>query len=205
MKTNLGKEFLKLMKRHFPKRHKISKIFNKNTVKLSYSCCRNISSKISSNNQRIINPPPTHYSCNCRNRSNCLPDNKCLTPRFVYRAIVSAIHKPDKKYFGISETPFKDRYNNHTRDFRHKEYVNSTELSKYIWKLKDEGETPSITWNIMSVVNCRPRGGVWRLCLTEKLWLLKHVNDVNLLNKKSEFISKYRHENKLLIKSAEKG
>ena len=57
----------------------------------------------------------------------------------------------------------------------------------------------------MSVVNCHPRGGVWRLCLTEKLWLLKHVNDVNLLNKKSEFISKCRHENKLLIKSAEEG
>ena len=79
------------------------------------------------------------------------------------------------------------------------------ELSKYIWKLKDEGGTPSITWNIMSVVNFRPIRGVCRLFLTEKLWLLKHVNDVNLLNKKSEFISKCRHENKLLIKSAEKG
>ena len=183
----------------------MSKIFNKNTVKLSYSCCRNISSKISSNNRRIINPLPTNYGCKCRNRSDCPLDNKCLAPSIVYRAIVSAINKPDKKYFGISETSFKDRYNNHTRDFRHKEYVNSTELSKYIWKLKDEGETPSITWNIMSVVNCRPRGGVCRLCLTEKLWLLKHFNDVNLLNKKSEFISKCRHENKLLIKSAEKG
>ena len=50
VKTNLGKEFFKLLKRHFPKCHKMSKIFNKNTVKLSYSCCRNISSKISSNN-----------------------------------------------------------------------------------------------------------------------------------------------------------
>ena len=50
MKTNFGKEFFKLLKRHFPKRHKMSKIFNKNTVKLSYSCCRNISSKISSSN-----------------------------------------------------------------------------------------------------------------------------------------------------------
>ena len=78
------------------------------------------------------------------------------------------------------------------------------ELSKYIWKLKDEGETPSITWNI-SVVNCRPRGGLCRLCLTEKLWLLKHFNDVNLLNKKLEFISKCRHKNKLLIKLIGKG
>ena len=57
----------------------------------------------------------------------------------------------------------------------------------------------------MSVVNCCPRGSVSRLCLTEKLWLLKHFNDVNLLNKKSKFISKCRHENKLQIKSAEKG
>ena len=38
VKTNLGKEFFKLLKRHFPKCHKMSKIFNKNTVKLSYSC-----------------------------------------------------------------------------------------------------------------------------------------------------------------------
>ena len=96
VKTNLGKELFKLLKHHFPKRHKMSKIFNKNTVKLSYSCCRNISSKISSNNQRIINPPPTNYGCNCRNRSNCPLDNKCLTPSIVYRAIVSAIHKPNK-------------------------------------------------------------------------------------------------------------
>ena len=58
VKTKLGKEFFKLLKRNFPKRHKMSKIFNKNTVKLSNSCCKNISSKISSNNRRIINPPP---------------------------------------------------------------------------------------------------------------------------------------------------
>ena len=187
VKTNLSKEFFKLLKRHFPKRLKMSKIFNKNTVKLSYSCCRNIISKVSSNNRRIINPPPTNHGCNCRNRSNCPLDNKCLTPSIVYRAIVSAIHKPDKKYFGISETLFKDRYNNHGRDFRHKEDVNSTDLSKYISKLNDEGET----WNIKSVVNCHLRGGVCRLCLTEKLWLSKNFNDVNLLNKKSEFISMF--------------
>ena len=126
VKTNLGKEFFKLLKYHFPKRHKMSKIFNKNMVKLSYSCCRNICSKISSNNQRIIiKPPPTNYGCNCRDWSNCPLDNKCLTPSIVYRAILSAINKPNKKYFGISETPFKDRYKNHTRDFRHKECINS--------------------------------------------------------------------------------
>ena len=110
-----------------------------------------------------------------------------------------------KKYFGIAGTSFKDRFRNHTRDFRHKKYVNSTELSKYMWKLKDEKITATIKWNIMSIVHGTPKGGVCKLCLTEKFWLLKHFNDEHLLNKKSEFISKCRHENKLLVKSVEKG
>ena len=29
------------------------------------------------------------------------------------------------------------------------------------------------------------------LCLTEKFWLIKYLDDVNLLNKKSELISKW--------------
>ena len=37
IKTNIGKTFLNLMKKHFPKTNKLHKIFNKNTVKISYS------------------------------------------------------------------------------------------------------------------------------------------------------------------------
>ena len=57
----------------------------------------------------------------------------------------------------------------------------------------------------MSIVHGTPKGGVCKLCLTEKFWLLKHVNDEHLLNKKLEFIIKCRHENKLLVKSIEEG
>ena len=38
VKTNIGKRFLKLVKKHFPRGHKLYKIFNRNTLKLSYSC-----------------------------------------------------------------------------------------------------------------------------------------------------------------------
>ena len=42
VQTNVGKFFLQLIKKHFPKKHKFYKIFNKNTVKVSYSCmCNN--------------------------------------------------------------------------------------------------------------------------------------------------------------------
>ena len=35
VKRNVGKQFLKLVRRHFPKGHKLNKIFNKNTLKVS--------------------------------------------------------------------------------------------------------------------------------------------------------------------------
>ena len=73
-----------------------------------------------------------------------------------------------------------------------------------MWKLKDEKITPNIKWNIMSIVNETVKGGVYKLCLTEKFWLLKHFNDKHLLNKKLELISKCKHENKLIVKLAEK-
>ena len=48
--TNLGKQFLALITKHFPQHHKFSKIFNRNTVKLSYSGSPNMKSVISSHN-----------------------------------------------------------------------------------------------------------------------------------------------------------
>ena len=46
VKTNIGKTFLKLVKKHFPRGHKLYKIFNRKTVKLSYSCMSSMSSVI---------------------------------------------------------------------------------------------------------------------------------------------------------------
>ena len=135
----------------------------------------------------------------------CPLDNKCLGANVVYKAVVSAPSKPDKKYFGIAETSFKDSFRNHARDFCRKKYVNRTELSKYMWKLKDEKIAATIKWNIMSIVHGTPNSGACKLCLTEKFWLSKHFNYEHLLNKKLEFVSKCRHDNKLLVKSAEKG
>ena len=37
VQTNIGKTFLRQLQKHFPKNHKFHKIFNKNTVKVSYS------------------------------------------------------------------------------------------------------------------------------------------------------------------------
>ena len=129
VKTNIGKKFFKLINPYFPKHHKMSKIFDKNTIKLSYNCCRNIGSVIASRNRRIIQLTSNNHGRNCRNRAECQLGNKCLTSNTVNRAMVSAPSKPAKKYFGITKTSFKDRFRNHARYFHHKNYVSSIELS----------------------------------------------------------------------------
>ena len=53
VKTNIGREFLRLLRIHFHRQHSFHKIFNKNTVKLSYSCTKNISSIISGHNKMV--------------------------------------------------------------------------------------------------------------------------------------------------------
>ena len=108
----------------------MSKIFNKNSIKLSNSCCRNIGSDIASHNRRIIQTISNSQGCNCRNRAESPLDNECLTPNIVCKAVVSAPSKRDKKYFGIAGTSFKHSFRNHTRDFRYKKYANSPKFSK---------------------------------------------------------------------------
>ena len=91
-------------------------IFNKNKIKISYSYFPNMGSIISSYNKHILNSSSTKYGCHCNNREECPLENKCLTPRIVNRADVNN-NKTDehKYYYDISDTPFKDRYENHKR------------------------------------------------------------------------------------------
>ena len=48
VKTNIGKKFLWLLNKHFPRGHRLHKIFNRNTVKISYSCMPNVASVLKS-------------------------------------------------------------------------------------------------------------------------------------------------------------
>ena len=73
--TNVAKKFLDLVKKHFPPGGKFRKLFNKNNVKVSYSCMPNISRVIKSHNSKILNDTKTVTPhCNCRGeerKKNC--------------------------------------------------------------------------------------------------------------------------------------
>ena len=168
VETNIGKTFLKLVKKRFP-RHNFHNIFNKNTMKISYSCMRNISLIIASNNKSILRPEATEYGCNCRKKESCPLQNQSLTPKVIYETTV-VNNSDDKKrvYFGVSDRTVKERYRNHTRDFNDERYSKFAELSKYIWQLKRNKKIPSIEWKIVRKVFCDAKSNCCLLCLKEK-------------------------------------
>ena len=146
VRTNIGKTFLKSIRKHFPNGNSLHKIFNKNTFKVSYSCMRNMASIISSHNRTILNSDVSlEYGCNCRSRNECPLQNKCLTSKFASPADVeNEINNKRKFYFWVSKTAFEERYRNHKKECNYVKYRNSTELFKCIWQLKDLNITPKI-------------------------------------------------------------
>ena len=80
VQTNIGKHFIRLVKKHFPRDHKLHRIFNTNTIKLSYCCTINMANIIKQHNSRILSASPTEQSrmCNCRVKSECPNQMHCI-------------------------------------------------------------------------------------------------------------------------------
>ena len=106
-----------------------------------------------------------------------------------------------KFYFGLADTTFKERYRNHIRDFKHENYENRTELAKYSWQLKHDNISFSVKWTVITKVYGSPNPLLCKLCLTEKLSIINFINNGNMLNKRSELLSKCRHLKKHLLRN----
>ena len=79
VKTNIGKVFLKLVRKHFPRHYKLHKFFITNTLRLSYCCMKNISNITKQHNATALSTSTTPKRlCNCRNKDTCLLDGSCL-------------------------------------------------------------------------------------------------------------------------------
>ena len=88
---NVGKYFLKLIDKHFKHDNILHKIFNRKTLKISYSCTKNIFQIINNLNKEIIkefhdrtnnnnnnnNNNSKQNECNCKTRMNCPMDGLC--------------------------------------------------------------------------------------------------------------------------------
>ena len=195
--TNIGKEFFKLLQLHFPKQHPLHSIFNRNTVKLSYSCTTNMDNILKAHNAKIllkdIKRDEEKKGCNCRNEAN-----KCLKTNVAYKATVKYEDKT-QHYIGMTENSFKTRYTLHKSSFKHSKNRNQTDLSNLIWSLTDKGTDYNLTWQIID--QARPylsRKRTCNLCLSEKFHIL---TGSNLINRKTELLNKCSHRRKILARN----
>ena len=105
-----------------------------------------------------------------------------------------------KFYVGLTGTTFKDRWNSHNYTFNHPESTNHTQLSNHFWELKRSGVNPILEWKIIDHAPSYKNGSKsCDLCLTEKLHII--TSQKELVNKRSELISKCRHVNKFILKN----
>ena len=105
------------------------KMYNKFTIKISYSCMWNIGSMLSFHNKNILNPK--------QNERKCALNGECLASNTIYHEDITTTHK-HKFYFGVSETRFKQRHSNHFRHIKYIKYQHSTELAKYLLATKEQ-------------------------------------------------------------------
>ena len=200
VKTNIGKEFLKLITKHFPKNHKYHKLFNRGNLKCSYSCMPNMEKIIKGHNHKVLREKPTSQrTCNCRKKNTCPLNGQCLLSCLVYKAVVHVNDVEKAVYYGSCEGTFKERYGNHKKSFKNEAYETETKLSKYVWDLKRKKEDFEIKWSVKK--KCSPYQASSRrcdLCLTEKLIICRE-SDEKMINKRSEISNKCKHSNKFSL------
>ena len=199
----MGALFLKIRESCFPPSNPLHKIFNRNTVKVSYRTMPNMKQIISMHNAQIAKgqEPQPLAGCNCRGgKANCPLNGACLTEGLVYQANVTrGDTNASEFYTGGTEQPFKKRYYGHAYDMRHMKQRNSTSLSKYIWELKDQGVNYILEWSIIARgKGFNPTTRSCQICLREKYYIMFRPEGATL-NSRDELFNTCRHRTKLLL------
>ena len=196
VRTNIGKEFLKLIDKHFPPNHTLRSCVNRNSVKLSYSCMKNIKQIIQSHNNKILQRcNSVEKKCNCR--ETCVMGGECCTGPIVYKATTHKISPEDKlvenkTYIGSTQE-FKTRLGNHKASFSNVDRKNETALSTHVWD-ENLGSKPIIKWEVVKKSFIYNKGGRYcDLCLSEALVIADHIKNKNCLNKRTELKIKCAH------------
>ena len=145
VKTNVVKTFFRLLDKHFPKSHSLYKIFNRNIIKVSYSCMNNVSQIKKQHNKNISNKKVKQTNpCDCRNKNECPLNGNCKVQNVIYKCTVSATQTfKQRVYLGIAEGNWKQQLYINRQSFKGKKHKNDRTLSSYLWDLKENhNQTP---------------------------------------------------------------
>ena len=146
VKSQVGAQILKLVDTSFTKTNPLHKIFNRHTIKVSYRTTPNIQQIITSHNKKLLGQksPVLEKKCTCR-ANTCPVEGKCKQEGTIYQATVKYTSPETGKevketYIGLDATTFYERHQNHKTTFKLRSHETKSELSKYLWQLKDKGK-----------------------------------------------------------------
>ena len=100
--SKVGKHFLHLLDKHFPRFNTLHKMFNRNTVKVSYSCMSNVKTVISNHNAKVLSKqierPINDFKQRYRNHQKSFRDvnysNETKLSKYIKRKLQAVqIHK----------------------------------------------------------------------------------------------------------------
>lgn len=142
----MGRTFIRLVHKHFIHILLLRNLFNKNDVKVSYNCTKNLDKYFALHNNVIHNTflnnisrnrSPDNQAYNCRNCDLCPMNGKCMCKSIIYKA--SIIHNVQtNSYFGLERA-----FCHHKMTFNDKKYANATGFSKFYWSIKSNDYTPN--------------------------------------------------------------
>ena len=203
VKTNLGKEFFKILKQCFPPQNPLSKIFNQNTIKLSYSCMPSIGKTISGHNKKVLKGEEVTPPCVCT-RYQCEVQGKCEEKGLIYQCEVRTNQEnqagTSETYIGLTENTFKDRLTKHRKSINTEGYHKNS-FSNYIWDLKRKNINFELSWRIVAKSKpYSPATKTCQLCIQEICYILFRRN-MSSLNKKNEFFGYCLHKSKFLLQN----
>ena len=201
VQTNVGREFLNLLDKHFPRGNPLHKHLNRNKIKISYRCLPNMGRKIANHNSKILrqtcNPTPKpQATCNCQKskKADCPIPGACNQAGVVYEATVATADGRTESYVGLARN-FKRRWPKHKSTLQNRNADGQTTLSNYVHKMSDENLDRKVTWKVLdsNIPDFDTVTGTCKLCTREKFQIALNPS-VASLNSRIEIFSHCRHK-----------
>ena len=193
-----------------PPGHPLHKIFNRHTVKLSYSTMPNMLKRVSVHNSRVSKAAlgdvtlvsednePNHCNCNgrmgpCPLDGDCQKEKSCIYSCKVTREDTGTA----ETYTGLAGGTFKSRFYGHNGQINNRARGadgKGTTLSQHIWDLKDNNIPFNTKWSILAkATTFNPTTRKCRLCLKEVYYILFKPETASL-NSRSEVFGWCNHK-----------
>ena len=152
--------------------------------------------------------------CGCRNPP-CPLNGACISSRsVVYKATGEELNNNNntsnsnncgsntnkrETYTDLTKNTFKERYDDHSLTFNHRDKSNKTTLAAHIWKLRDRGANYNLSWSIIEKgQSFNPSTRRCSLCLKEKFHIIFNPAGASL-NQRTELFSVCRHRQDMLL------